>query len=154
MDLSNAPNEVIFYALNKVIDVLIRKYDELGLRASSEWAEGLEVRIDSPTKGTILGVKYTEQLVNGRESGPMPPVDPIKKWVQNKLGITGKRGQRIAWAVATKIKNEGTEIYKQGGTDLLQVLDDKETMDIFAQGIKEYYQNRIKDELLTMFKKL
>lgn len=154
INAKDLPNEVLFYALNEVINVLIRKYDELGLRASSEWAESLEVRIDNSIAGTILGTEYTEQLVHGRESGTPPPIDPIQKWVQNKLGITGKRGRSIAFAVANKIGKEGTEIFKKGGTDLLEVLDEKSTMEIFTAVIVEYYRDSITNNLVENLKSL
>jgi len=38
-----------------------------------------------------------------------PPIDPIKKWVRVKFGLTGREKTSVAWAVATKISKEGTE---------------------------------------------
>lgn len=44
-------------------------------------------------------------------TGPhMPPVAPIKKWVQDKLRIANdKRAQQIAWAIAKDIEKFGIQ---------------------------------------------
>jgi hypothetical protein len=39
----------------------------------------------------------------------MPPVAPIRDWVETKLGLSGPQAQGVAWAVARKIAREGTE---------------------------------------------
>lgn len=40
----------------------------------------------------------------------MPPVTPIMRWVQRKLGVHNrKKAYSIAWAIATKIKKHGTD---------------------------------------------
>lgn len=39
----------------------------------------------------------------------MPPVAPIQIWVQEKLGIGGKEGRGIAFAIARKISKVGTK---------------------------------------------
>lgn len=41
-----------------------------------------------------------------------PPVAPIIRWVQRKLGVRNKKkASRIAWAIATKIKKHGTDAH-------------------------------------------
>lgn len=40
----------------------------------------------------------------------MPPVAPIIRWVQRKLGVFNKKkASRIAWAIAMNIKKNGTD---------------------------------------------
>jgi|GEM_PF-3030292 len=38
----------------------------------------------------------------------MPPVKPLKYWVRLKLGVPRGEANSVAWAVAMKIKKEGT----------------------------------------------
>jgi hypothetical protein len=111
--------------LKGVIDLfLIPRFEELGMNASGEWRDNLEVRGSS-----IWGRSYTEQLVYGRRPGTFAPIAPLIKWVEVKLGITGQEGIGVAWAINHKIKNEGTSYYQQGGTTLLEVLNEPETLD-------------------------
>lgn len=151
--IKDIPQEVILKGLNKVIDVLIKKYDDLGLRASGQWANNLEATVENG-KGIILGLPYTEQLVDGRPPGKHPKIKPLIQWVEDKLGITGELGISTAFAVASKIAQEGTEIYKNGGTDLLEVLDEPETMELFYSSIVEYLQDELKEIIFNEFKNL
>lgn len=151
--IKDIPQEVILKGLNKVIDILIKKYDDLGLRASGQWADNLEATIQDG-KGIILGLDYTEQLVHGRPPGKHPKIKPLIQWVEDKLGITGELGISTAFAVASKIAQEGTEIYKNGGTDLLEVLDYPETMAAFTSAISEYMAEELQKEIFNEFKNL
>lgn len=97
----------------------IRKYDELGMRATGEWAESIEIQMRE-YGGDILGKDYTQYLTNGRASGGMPPISNLEKWVAAKFGYTDqKQIKSTAFAIAKKIQKEGTEYHKQGGTDLI-----------------------------------
>lgn len=151
--LKDIPQEVILKGLDKVIDILIKKYDDLGLRASGDWANNLEGVVDG-NSGIILGLEYTEQLVHGRPPGKHPKIKPLIQWVEDKLGFTGDEGIGIAYAVANKIADVGTNIYINGGTDLLEVLDLPETMEAFTSGIAEYYAEYMKEEILINLKTL
>lgn len=44
----------------------------------------------------------------GRAPGTMPPVNAIEGWVNRKLSV-GKDSHSVAWAIATKIKDRGTQ---------------------------------------------
>ena len=39
----------------------------------------------------------------------MPPIAPIQRWVQDRLGLSGAEGKRVAWLVARKIARKGTQ---------------------------------------------
>ncbi|TSE05245.1 hypothetical protein [Aquimarina algiphila] len=94
------------------------KHESLGMKATGDWLDSFDIQ-SRISGGTILANEYTEQLVQGRSPGKMPPIDPIEKWVNVKLGISGKEARGVAFAVATKIKNSGTDWYQQGGSDLV-----------------------------------
>ena len=118
-------DEDVVRTMQGVIDLfLIPKFIELGMNASGRWISSLEARSDN-LNGQIWGVDYTLYLANGRAGGKRPPIAPIISWVGYKLGLSGAEAVSTAWAIATKIGNEGTSYYPNG-TDLLEVLKSKE----------------------------
>lgn len=136
----------IIKVMQGVVDnYLIPKFKALGLNASGQWLSSLEVTAVAD-RGIIRGEPYTRQLVDGRSPGTLPPVDQIEKWVNVKLGITGERGRNVAWAISQKIKKEGTEIYKDGGTDLIEVLYSRECLDYIAQQFQPIIIQNIRSE--------
>jgi len=63
-------------------------------------------------EGKSWEVGYTalhSQFVEFGTRPHRPPFDPIHKWVQGKLGIKGKEGQKIAWAIVNTIEQCGTK---------------------------------------------
>lgn len=145
------PRHVIAEALQKAIEALIQRYEGLGMKATGEWIESLEGVVE-PMKGIIRGAKYTEQLVQGRAPGRMPPVDPLQKWVESKLGKSGKEARGIAFAVARKIGQEGTTWYKKGGSDLVEVLQDPEIVRMFYSIVGEHLRVDINRVLVREFR--
>jgi len=128
------PNALIESILKDVIKLyLIPKHIDLGMKATGEWIESLEVE-----GNTIRGRKYTEQLVYGRSAGTMPPIAPLEKWVNAKFGIGGTQAKNIAWAVAKKIEKEGTSWKQKGGSDLLEVLESKQVIDYINERLGKY----------------
>lgn len=115
-----------------VDDILIPHFMQLGLDATGEWRSSLNVRAEG-SMGIIRGRKYTEQLVWGRKPGAMPPIAPLERWAQAKLGLQGSQARSAAFAIAKKIANEGTNIYKDGGTDLLEILETPEVQKKITQ---------------------
>jgi len=121
------PNEKIIEVMQGVIDNYLKpRFIELGMSASGEWLSSLEARSNNGN-GEIWGRDYTYYLVNGRAGGSRPPITPLVNWVGNKLGIYGKEGLSVAFAVAKKIEKEGTDYYPDG-TDLLEILESTEVL--------------------------
>jgi len=118
---------------------LIEKHLELKMKASGRWINSLEI-ISSKNKITLLGEKYTDQLVYGRKGGTMPPVKAIEQWIKDKGIVPNIPITSLAWAIAKKIQKEGTEYYKQGGTDLVSSV-------ITTQRIQEII-NKLGNEVL------
>ena len=131
-----------------VSDILIPHFMGLGLNASGEWVQNLNTRVEGDV-GIINGRKYTDQLVWGRKPGKRPPISALEKWVQIKLGLSGKQALGAAFAIANKIAREGTEIYKNNGTDLLEVLDKPENI----RRINEYLGNRLKTDAMLFIQR-
>ena len=102
---------------------LIAKHKELGMKASGNWIDSLNVETKGLT-ATIYGESYTEQLVEGRAPGKFPPIEAITKWIEDK-GITpfdNISTSSLAFLIARKIANEGTDYYKEGGTELVSAV--------------------------------
>ena len=120
-------DEKIIEVMQGVIELFLKpKFIELGMSASGEWLNSLEARANKG-RGEIWGRDYTYYLVNGRAGGSRPPITPLVNWVGNKLGLYGKEGLSVAFAVAKKIEKEGTDYYPDG-TDLLEILESPEVL--------------------------
>jgi len=135
-------DEQIEGVLREVIDrFLIPKFKDLGLNASGEWIENLEVRGSS-----IWGRDYTIWLVNGR--GPNINQDPlaIRNWaVGFGLNVFSRwvadRGLNInPIAVAYKVAREG---YQPKGEDLLEVLNSNEVIEFISREFQDIIRNQI-----------
>ena len=130
---------------------LIKKYDELGMRASGDWARSNEVTT-TKNSATLLANDYTDQLVFGRRPGKLPPVKNIEQWIIDKrLDFSWANNiTSAAWAIAKTIQNEGTSYFKQGGTDLvssvvtekrIQSIIDKCGVVVVAEFTSEYVES-------------
>lgn len=147
------PDRVILEALEKVLDLLVERYDELGMRATGDWAKELEA-VSVAGRGVIMGLPYTEQLVQGRAPGKMPPIDPLQKWVETKLKVGPDKSRGVAFAVARKIGREGTSWYQQGGSDLVELLDDPSVVEMFYTIVGQYVTATISEILIRDLKEL
>lgn len=113
--------EILKEEFDQIVVELKQKHIELGMKASGQWLDSLEVEA-SETNARIYGEDYTEYLVNGREPGKFPPIDAIKQWIDDKGIVSDIPVSSLAFLIARKIANEGTEYYKQGGTDLIDAV--------------------------------
>lgn len=98
-------------------------------------------------EGKIIGPAYTTQLVKGREPGTLPPIAPLIKWVEIKFNKQGDEAKGIAWAIAKKIEKSGTTYYEQGGTNLLEVLDEPRTLQFIQDELGGIARIKVAEEL-------
>jgi hypothetical protein len=116
---------------------LIIAYDAKGMRASGKFAETLEVRVNGLT-AQLWGEDYAQQLETGRKSGKFPPIDAIKKWIEDK-GIANRiQGEisisSLAFLIARKIAREGWKREQFGGVELIsQVVTDQRMQKIIDE---------------------
>ena len=132
---------------------LVPKFNELGMDATGLWLQSLETEARQNV-GVIRGQDYTEFLARGRRPGNRPPIAPIERWVNAKLGIGGQQARGVAFAVANKIANEGTTWYQQGGTDLLEVLESQECIDYVRSRYTGLMQLEVKNSFERMVKEV
>lgn len=135
-----------------VKDFLIPKFIELGMNASGDWINALEVRMNGEN-AEIWGMDYTYFLVNGRSSGTKPPIAPLVRWVGYKFGYSGQQATSTAFAIANKIEKEGTNYYPEG-TDLLEVLESKEVVDFINSKLVGYIIETARAEIVRITKEV
>ena len=139
----------------KIREELIAKHHELGMPASGQWEESLEVEVHR-LNATILGEHYTEQLVNGREPGKFPPIAAIRQWIIDKpIHFVGKISiSSLAFLIARKIAREGTQYFQQGGTDLIEAVITPERIQGIIDQVTEFYIDTFTTEITGFLKKL
>lgn len=137
----------------KVIDLLIEKYDRLGMRATGRWADALEYEI-TENSVIIRGLDYSEYLAQGRRPGGDAPVRAIYEWMHNKPGFTGEKTLGRAIAISKTIGKQGTSWYLKGGSDLIDFLSDPEVVRTFFGAIQDIITVQIADELRQNFETL
>lgn len=148
---TNIPDETIIQTMQGVIDLfLIPKFVSLGMNATGQWVNSLEPRVVNGV-GEIWGMDYTYWLANGRKPGTAPPVSALMPWVTAKFGVGGNEARGIAFAVATKIKKEGTDYYPEG-TDLLEVLNSNEVRQYVSTELAPFISAEINKILIKKIK--
>jgi len=142
--------------LQEVVDkFLIPRFHELKMNASGEWLENLEVEATDDDKGYIKGRHYTEYLAKGRPpSDKLPPISALEKWVNVKLGISGEEATSIAFAIAHKIRREGTKWHQQGGTDLVEILESPEVITYIQNELGSILKVKISERLIRETKRI
>lgn len=148
------PDEEIKRVMGEVAQrFLIPHFLELGMNATGEWVKSIEVSA-SNNVGYIRGRDYSYYLEHGRKPGKRPPIAPLERWAQAKLGLSGQQAKSAAFAIANKIAKEGTDYYKQGGTDLLEVLESQECLDFVTSEIRTLMVDQVHSKILIETKKL
>lgn len=134
---------------------LIKKHNELKMKASGKWEQSLEVEVKD-NKATLYGMHYTYQLQHGRTPGKMPPIQAIEDWIINKgiKPISEKmKTSTLAFLIARKIKQEGTKYFKQGGTDLIDSVVTPERIQKIINRIARVYISQFTSEIIDVLKK-
>ncbi len=104
--------ELYIKYLKELKNKLIQKYDELGLRASGEFENELEYKVEKDNL-KILGAPHSYYMDKGRASGGFPPISTIEDWIENKDNlppIFKEKKKQFAFLIARKIANEGIQV--------------------------------------------
>lgn len=150
------PREIVEKVLNEVVERFLKpKFIELGMNASGDWLNALEVRGNE-----IWGMDYTEYLVRGRGGNEDQSDEAvwrwakwaaatfIKDWVSAK-GIDNK----LAFPIAYKIAKEGTSYYPNG-TDLLEVLESREVKEFVMRELSQYMIKEVQQTFVRQAKQI
>lgn len=134
--------------LRRVVELfLIPRFRELGMPATGEWQQNLEV-VAYPESGKIRGRDYSQQLALGRKPGKRPPVVPLQKWAMAKFGVSSKEALGMAYAIAKKIEKEGTTWHQRGGSDLIEVLEEPRVLDYIETELTAIAKTRVAQQLI------
>lgn len=129
--------------LNQMISLLlIPHFEQLGMNATGEWEENIKAQSNS-----VWGRDYTKYLVEGRPSGSYAPIAPLVRWAKAKFGMDDNEARKMAFAVSNKLKNEGSEYWKQGGTDLLEFLETNEVKTFIIERLRDKITPKIAENL-------
>ena len=142
-------------ALKEIGDEFVKKlqeqFDNKNLNFTGDAKNSLEA-IASDNKLTIYGLGRILFLEIGRRPGKMPPIEPIEKWVIGKLNVPEDEARGVAFAIAKKIAEKGTDILtdRAKGLQVELVLDElnKELSEL----ILNFEEQRITGGLLNAFK--
>lgn len=144
-------DEQILEVMQGVIDDFLKpKFISLGMNASGQWLDSLEARANNGN-GEIWGMDYTYYLANGRAPGKRPPITPLIQWVGHKFGYSGQQAVGVAFAVANKIAEEGTNYYPDG-TDLISFLNSNEVSGYVNRRIGAYILTNIQSDMIKRVK--
>ena len=134
--------------LRRVVELfLIPRFRELGMPATGEWQQNLEV-VAYPENGKIRGRDYSQQLALGRKPGKRPPVAPLQKWAMAKFGVGSKEALGMAYAIAKKIEKEGTTWHQRGGSDLIEVLEEPRVLAYIETELTAIAKARVAQQLI------
>lgn len=146
--------------LEKLRLKLISKYDELGLRASGDYADALEGSVQG-NKIVMFGAKHSEYLEHGRTSGKFPPIKMIEDWIDIKPGLPSifrEKKKQFAFLIARKIATEGIKVPNQynKGKVIADVVDSFLANDIeeMLEELGNVFLARIKVDILQIFKQV
>lgn len=165
-------NRILTEEFEKLKADLIKKYDELDMRASGHFTTSLEVEI-SGTKALLWGADYSEQLEHGRgpnsgQSGKRwdDPVGDIEQWLIDK-GVaatvrdyvrdrsTSRMVERevtrstLAFLIARKIMREGWNRKNHGGVELISQVITPERIQSILEKIGDVYITEFTSEIIN-----
>jgi hypothetical protein len=137
---------------------LIVKYDELGLRASGDYASELEAQA-TDKKMIMLGAFHSQFMEHGRSAGGWPPRQAIENWIETKKGLPSvflEKKKQFAFLIARKIAREGIQVpnSKNVGGVISKVVEDFLGDDIheMIEELGTLWIPRIKSDIVEIFK--
>lgn len=149
-DLENIFRDVIeFY--------LIPRFLELNMRATGEWEANLDYRVEgvgtSNVTAYISGRDYTEELVHGTPPGTLVKIPELQKWAMAKFGYSYDEALGVAYAVRETILQKGTTWYQDGGSSLLEVLEEPEVTTFIRNRVSVLIQSKVELYFIRELKK-
>ena len=135
--------EVIIKNLDFLTFLLRSELEKKDINDTMAASKSIRQKKVTETHYKLIGVEYLEMLNKGRGGGGLPPVSALKKWVERKLGISKDKSESVAWRVAKKIENEGTEIFKDNSAGI----ELSKNIELMKEQLKKDLSNSIKIEI-------
>lgn len=121
------------------------------VNASGRLADSIDYVVTG-SKLTIRGDDYIYYLEHGRKPGKRPPKDVIKKWIEDK-GIVPRDNiskDSLAFLIARKMGQEGSTIYKAGGSDLVSGIFNDQFVDSLQSEFMNLLTVEVESEILKL----
>lgn len=136
---------------------LVKKYNDLGLRASGRWEKSLRHELKITEKGYELiqyGEHYTYQLENGRRAGKFPPIQAIEEWVKQKGIVATDISQKsLIFLISRKIAQIGIQVPNKNNVGgLISDVFTKNRVDSLIDSIKNTKLREMKSDVLKSVK--
>lgn len=148
------PERTLEAEFQSLRDDLVAKYDELGMRASGEFDRATYADSRRLT-ASLWAPSYIEQLANGRAPGKFPPIAAIEQWIHDKgIQAVDITVSSLAFLIARKIAREGTEYFKQGGTELIEAVITPERVQGIINKVSRFYITEFELNVFNELKRL
>jgi hypothetical protein len=121
------------------------------VNASGNLADSIDYVVTG-SRLTIRGNDYIYYLENGRRPGKRPPKDVIRKWIDDK-GIVPRDNiskDSLAYLIARKMGEEGSTIYKAGGSDLVSGIFNDQFVDSLQSEFMNLLTVEVESEILKL----
>lgn len=144
----------ILMILEEVVDnFLLPRFNQLKMEASGEWRDSIETVYDGGDQGRIRGRFYSYWLAKGRNANRDQSPEGLRRWavwagstfIKDWVRDKGIPADPIA--VAYSIAKKGTTWKAKGGSNLLEVLEEPETIKYIQNRMRAIVAPKIADEL-------
>ena len=150
--------DLILKELESTKTDLIKQYETLGLKASGQYADSLEVYMETKDNNIVAGIKaadYVEYMELGRRPNKRQDRGMIAfmyvkilEWMKVK-GVTGIN----PWMAARKIVTEGITVpNKHNACGVLSGVINEDWMDRIQKSIIDYQNETIMTSVVASFK--
>lgn len=146
-------NEVIYIGNEVIKRFVLPIIDRNNIKNTGEFRDSLEAQTNIPNIIEIWGVDYSHFAVSGRGSGKQPPVKELQKWVQSKFGYGADKAKQVAFAIANKIKKEGTERHSKH-LNLIEILESQEVKNYITNEVTKIINKKLQERLIDEMKSI
>ncbi len=102
--------EAVQKFLTRISDAYVKDQDAKGIRAPGRSAASLRT-VTEPNGGKLFGKGYIHFQKVGRRPGKFPPIDAILNWITEKGIRSDIPEKNLAFLIARKIAQSGTDIF-------------------------------------------
>ncbi|KGO88085.1 hypothetical protein Q765_03255 [Flavobacterium rivuli WB 3.3-2 = DSM 21788] len=169
--------KLLFEEFTKLKEDLVKKYDELGMRASGNFESSLEIEITKNKAVLSTTARYAEQLEYGRgpnsgQSGQKwdDPIGDIEQWLIDKGVAATVKGyirdksvsnkvekeitrSALAYLIVRKIFKEGWKRENFGGVHLMSQVITPERIQSIIDKLSDIYVTGFTSALVDYIKK-
>jgi hypothetical protein len=150
--------EILLQEFEAIKNDIIALYDAKGMRASGDFANSLQVVLNGETSVKLIGNDYAVQLQQGRKAGKFPPIEAIKKWIEDK-GVFAQvlneiKLSSLAFLIARKIAQEGWGRQDKGGVELISSVITEQRIQSIINKVGEVEAVKFTNTLINMLKSI